>query len=70
MDVTEPRGGRVNIGSVYCWVPSGNKSFSEPMLTQIYVAIWRRYAPMSYCIKGSARDHSNGRKSYDCLSVA
>ena len=31
----------VNIGSGNGLVPSGNKLLPEPMLTQIYVAIWR-----------------------------
>ena len=30
----------VNIGSGNGLVPLGNKPFPEPMLTQIYVAIW------------------------------
>ena len=30
-----------NIGSGNGLVPSGNKPLPEPMLTQIYVAIWR-----------------------------
>ena len=30
----------VNIGSGNGLVPSGNKPLPEPMLTQIYVAIW------------------------------
>ena len=31
-----------NIGSGNGLVPSGNKPLSEPMLTQIHVAIWRQ----------------------------
>ena len=37
----------VNIGSGNGLVPSGNKSLTEPMLTQISVAIWRHWATMS-----------------------
>ena len=33
---------QVNIGSGNGLVPSGNKPLPEPMLTQIYVAIWRQ----------------------------
>ena len=28
-------------------VPLGKKQLSEPILTQVYVAIWRHYAAMS-----------------------
>ena len=35
------------IGSGNGLVPSGNKPLPEPMLTQIYVAIWRHQATMS-----------------------
>ena len=37
----------VNFGSGKGLVPSGNKPLSEPMLTKIYVAIWRHQATMS-----------------------
>ena len=38
--------GQVNIGSGNGLVPSGNKSLTEPMLTQSYAAIWRHQASM------------------------
>ena len=34
--------GKVNIGSGNALVPAGNKTSPEPMLTQIYVAIWHQ----------------------------
>ena len=37
----------VNIGSGNGLVPSGNKPLPEPMLTQIYVVIWRHQATKS-----------------------
>ena len=37
----------VNIGSGNGFVPSGNKPLPEPVLTQIYFAIWRHQATMS-----------------------
>ena len=37
----------VSIGSGNGLVPSGNKPLAEPMLTQIYVSIWRHRATMS-----------------------
>ena len=37
----------VNIGSGNGLVSSGNKPLPGPMLTQFYVAIWRRKATMS-----------------------
>ena len=36
-----------NIGSGNGLVPSGSKPLPEPMLTQIYVAIWHLEATMS-----------------------
>ena len=41
VNVTRPRWWLVNIISGNGLVPSGNKPLPEPMLTQIYVAIWR-----------------------------
>ena len=41
MNATGPYWLQVNIGSGDGLVPSGNKSLPEPMLTQIYAAIWR-----------------------------
>ena len=38
----------VNIGSDNGLVPSGNKPLPEPVLTQIYVAIWCHQAKMSW----------------------
>ena len=32
---------KINIGSGYGLVPSGSKPLPEPMLTQIYIALWR-----------------------------
>ena len=40
MNVNGPYWWWVNIGSGHGLVPSGNKPLPEPMLTQIYVAIW------------------------------
>ena len=40
MNATEPHWWKINIGSGNGLVPSGNKPLPEPMLTQIYVAIW------------------------------
>ena len=37
----------VNIGAGNGLVPSGNNPLPEPMLTQIYVAIWHQQATMS-----------------------
>ena len=37
----------INIGSGNGLVPSGNKPLPDPMLTQIYVPIWRHQATMS-----------------------
>ena len=37
----------VNIGSGNGLVASGNKPLPEPMLTQIYVVIWRHQATKS-----------------------
>ena len=37
----------VNIGSGNGLVPSGNKPLPEPMLTHIYVTVWRHYPTMS-----------------------
>ena len=42
---TELRQWEVNIGSGNGLVPSGTKPLPEPMLTQIYVAIWCHYRP-------------------------
>ena len=39
------------IGSGNGLVPSGNKPSPEPMLAQIYVAIWRHQATISLSIK-------------------
>ena len=36
------------ISSGKCLIPSGNKPLPEPLLTKIYVAIWRLYATMGY----------------------
>ena len=36
-----------NIGSGNGFVPAGNKPLPEPMLTQIYIAIWHHYTTMS-----------------------
>ena len=47
MNATGPYWWCVNIGSVNDLVPSGNKPSPEPMLTQIYVAIWRHYTTVS-----------------------
>ena len=41
MNVTGPHWWSVNIGSGNDLVPSGNKQLTGPMLTQIFVAIWR-----------------------------
>ena len=38
MDLTD---GKSYIGSGNGLVPSGNKPLPEPMLTQIFIAIWR-----------------------------
>ena len=38
----------VNTGSGNGLAPSGNKPFSEPVLTQIYVFIWRHYVTRSH----------------------
>ena len=38
---------QVNIGAGNGLVPSGNEPLSEPMLTKIYVIIWRHKATMS-----------------------
>ena len=35
------------IGSCDDLVPSGNKPLPEPMMTQIYVTIWRHLATMN-----------------------
>ena len=40
LDLTDDK---VNIGSGNGLVSSGNKPLPEPMLTQIYVAKWRRH---------------------------
>ena len=40
IDDTKQTDGK-NIGSGNDLVPSGNKALPEPMLTQIYVTIWR-----------------------------
>ena len=42
MNATGLRWRSVNIGSGNGLVPSGNKPLPGPMLTQIYIAIWRR----------------------------
>ena len=47
VNATIPELWLVNIGSGNSLVPSGNKPLSVPMLTQIYVAIWRYWATMS-----------------------
>ena len=38
---------QVNFGSRNSLVPSGIKLLPEPMLTKIYIAIWRQLAAMS-----------------------
>ena len=43
----------VNTGSGNGLVPSGTKPSPEPMLTQIYVAIWRRYRSQWGCFLNS-----------------
>ena len=40
VNATESQYWGVNIGSGNVLVPSGNKPLPEPLLTQIYVAIW------------------------------
>ena len=47
MNAIHPNWWKVNIDSGNGLVPWGNKPLPEPMLTQIYVAIWRHYATMS-----------------------
>ena len=37
----------INIGPGIGLVPSGDKPLPEPMLTQVYVAIWHQQATMS-----------------------
>ena len=44
MKVTRPHLWLVNTVSINGLVPSGNKPLPEPILTQIYVAIWRHQA--------------------------
>ena len=46
MNATEHLWWEVNIGSGYDLLPSGNKPSAEPMITQIYVAIWCHWAIM------------------------
>ena len=41
-----PHWRKINIGSGNGLVPSGNKPLPGPILIEIYVAIWRHYAPM------------------------
>ena len=41
VNTTEPYWGEVNIGSGNGLVTSGNKPLLEPLLTKIYVTIWR-----------------------------
>ena len=45
--VTGPYWWKVKTDSGNALVPSGNKPLPEPMLTQIYVAIWHHQATMS-----------------------
>ena len=44
MNATRPHWYLVNIGLGNGLVPSGNNPLPEPMLTQIYIVIWRHYA--------------------------
>ena len=46
--VTKPHKSGVTIGSGNCLVPSGNKPFPEPMLTQIHISTWYHLASVCW----------------------
>ena len=48
MNITEPHWWWINIGSDNGLVPSGNKPIHEPMLTQVFIALWYHQATVSY----------------------
>ena len=51
MNVTGPHSWLVNIGSGNDLLPSGNKPLPEPVLTEIYIAIWHHW--VSYITVGA-----------------